>query len=146
MSESAAPPTGQRKRRGGRVRFTPELAERIVALARFGNHRDTICHAADITTATLNRWLADRHRAAFREAFLHAEAEAESRNLSVIARAAGEDWHAAAWLLERRYPDRWARASQREKASAIRQQQGNVQIGDPFAEVDELAARRRSDA
>ena len=33
----------------------------------------------------------------------------EDRNVSQVEAAAGQDWKAAAWLLERRFPERWAR-------------------------------------
>src|SRR2546421_7144862 len=35
------------------------------------------------------------------------EAEAESRDLLLIAKAASDDWRAAAWRLERRWPRRF---------------------------------------
>ncbi|MGZ4254810.1 MAG: hypothetical protein ACXVS6_22675 [Solirubrobacteraceae bacterium] len=51
-----------------------------------------------------------------------------------VAQAAQHNWRAAAWLLERRHPERWGRGA--EPAPAF-------PGGDPFAEVDELAQRRR---
>ena len=36
-------------------------------------------------------------------------AEAEMKDLSVIAKASEKSWQAAAWRLERRFPDRWGR-------------------------------------
>jgi hypothetical protein len=62
---------------------------------------------------------------------------AEPRLVALVAAAAGKgQWRAAAWMLERRYPERWGQG-----------RTGNAEpddLGaDPFAEVDELAARRR---
>jgi hypothetical protein len=62
------------------------------------------------------------------------EALSEPRLLVCIARAAPTNWRAAAWLLERRHPERWALGSEPEPV---------WRDGDPFAEVDELAARHR---
>jgi hypothetical protein len=54
----------------------------------------------------------------------------------VVQAAQGGNWRAAAWLLERHYPSRWGTPSQREREVP------QPVADDPFAEVDELAARR----
>lgn len=38
-----------------------------------------------------------------------AEAEAEARNTALIQTQASKSWQAAAWWLERKFPDRWGR-------------------------------------
>jgi hypothetical protein len=66
--------------------------------------------------------------------------KAEPALVAAIAAAAKRgSWQAAAWLLERSHPERWARPPARE---------GQVyrpvpREADPFAEVDEIAERRR---
>lgn len=50
----------------------------------------------------------------FRESVKEAEAEAEISRLVTIQDAAGEHWQAAAWYLERKYPDRYARPIRQE--------------------------------
>jgi predicted nucleic acid-binding Zn ribbon protein len=57
-----------------------------------------------------------------------------------IAQAAAENWRAAAWLLERRWPERWGTSRKPPTAS------DDVDELDPFREVDELARRRREQA
>src|SRR4051812_43385187 len=38
------------------------------------------------------------------------EARLEAVLLAAVSRAAEDDWRASAWILERRYPDRWGKA------------------------------------
>jgi hypothetical protein len=67
---------------------------------------------------------------------------AEPRLIAQVAAAARTQWRAAAFLLERRYPERWAPV--RPKAELDVPTVGAVDAGDPFAEVDQLAAKRRA--
>jgi hypothetical protein len=69
-----------------------------------------------------------------REALL-AEALSETRLVVYVAHAARSSWRAAAWMLERRYPQRWGR----DRAPEPVVPPG----GDAFTEIDQLAARRR---
>jgi len=69
--------------------------------------------AAGIHRSTLYRWLRhgrDQKRGRYRK-FLSqvekAQAEAESPDVALIAKAASEDWRAAAWRLERKAPRRY---------------------------------------
>jgi hypothetical protein len=59
---------------------------------------------------------------------------------SVVAAAARGDWRASAWVLSRRWPDRWGPPPQRQVEQVPRVLDHAT---GPFAEVDELAARRR---
>jgi len=61
---------------------------------------------------------------------------AEPLLVGYVARAAQSNWRAAAFILERRYPERWSpgRTSSGEPPDLT---------ADPFNFVDELAARRR---
>jgi hypothetical protein len=46
---------------------------------------------------------------AFYAAVKRAEADGEMRDLALIAKAAEDNWQAAAWKLERKYPAKWGR-------------------------------------
>jgi transposase len=134
-----------------RPRLTPEIADQLVSLLRAGSYVEVACETAGVPRRTFYDWwrrgdpggddpaFAGLRR--FRRRVEQAKSEAESRQVAIIAQAARESWQAAAWLLERRYPERWARASQREKDAG--EAASPAAADDPFAEVDELAQRRR---
>jgi hypothetical protein len=114
----------QRKRPGRPSKLTPEITYRIAELIRAGNYREVAARAAGIGTTTFYRWLdegARQNRGQFREfwdAIKRAEAEAECKSVAVIdAAAQGGTWHAAAWRLERMFPDRWGRRQRLEEVS-----------------------------
>jgi hypothetical protein len=63
----------------------------------------------------------------------------EHRLVARVAAAAPTNWRAAAWLLSRRFPDRWGD----HRAVSGREVLPGLIADDPFREVDELAVRRR---
>jgi hypothetical protein len=65
-------------------------------------------------------------------------ATSEDRLVAYVASAARTNWRASAWLLERRYPERWAPVRRVEPDIPA------VVADDPFREIDELAAKRRA--
>ena len=96
-----------------RPKLDEEISQRIVDLVRAGNYLDTAAHAVGISKSTLHRWLRlgrESNRGLYRR-FLNgverAQAESESRDVALIARAASDDWRAAAWRLERKAPRRY---------------------------------------
>ncbi len=86
-------------------------------LARTGVARDHIARALGIWPSTLNRWIQIGENAAdetmekqLYDRILKAEGEAISRNVAIIQKSAQEGvWQAAAWWLERRYPNHYGR-------------------------------------
>jgi hypothetical protein len=138
---------------GAKSTLTPELADRLVALIKAGNYITVAVRACGISRALLYQWLArgeslaesDAAYAELRERVENAKAEGEARNVASIANAARDNWLAAAWLLERQYPDRWGRASVRMRDEPVEQPiAAPIDPDDPFREVDELADRRRA--
>jgi hypothetical protein len=65
---------------------------------------------------------------------------AEERLVAQVAAGAKTNWRASAWILERRYPERWGMPRPQDEP----QPAPPAGADDPFAEVDQLAARRRA--
>lgn len=102
------------------TKLTPELRDRICAFLRAGNYVETAAAAAGISKETLYKWLRRGARSKggpcrdFADAVAVAQAQAEARDVALIARAAESQWQAAAWRLERRLPARWSRRERHE--------------------------------
>lgn len=79
----------------------------VLEALRNGNTRRAACRAVGICPDTLYRWM--REDPTLSDAILKAEAEAEQFFLGHIKKAAPESWQAAAWYLERRLPQDYAR-------------------------------------
>lgn len=103
------------KMAGRPTKLTPELQKKIIDAIRAGNYMETAAAYAGISKDTFFRWLRKGARAKsgiykeFHDAVEKALAEAEVRDVMIIANAATSDWKAAAWRLERKFPDRWGR-------------------------------------
>jgi transposase len=124
--------------------LTDELEQQLVGMLRAGNVIHVACAAVGIDQRSYQRWMQrgrtgrrvdSRHRA-FREKVEQALAEAEARAVTQVAKAAGEDWRAAAWWLERQFPDRWGR--QLPRAVDLAETLPAVETDG----LDELAGRR----
>jgi hypothetical protein len=101
-------------------KLSAQVTDRVVQAVRAGNYADAACQAAGISPSTYYRWMSRGAQepaseyAAFREAVLRAEAEAEVYAVAILRRAMGEDWRAAMAYLERRHPTRWRAHHQTE--------------------------------
>ena len=94
-----------------------------------GNYIETASALAGINKTTVYEWLKRGARekerlenqpngrmrkdeepfVRFSNAVEKAQAEAEQRDLLIIAKASANDWKASAWRLERRFPAKWGR-------------------------------------
>lgn len=87
---------------------TPEREIAILNALRLGNTRTAAAAIAEIHYDTLADWAGRDPE--FLRAIERAESEAETRFLGQIAKAAADGtWTAAAWWLERRRPEAYAR-------------------------------------
>jgi transposase-like protein len=102
---------------GRPTKFNPERCEKIITALRGGNYRETACKYAGISNQTLRNWLkqaenpdAPPEYMEFLCAVEKAEADAEVADIALIRRSAQDgQWQAAAWIRERKNPERWGR-------------------------------------
>jgi transposase len=106
----------QKKPTGRPTKLTPELQERICTALRAGNYMETAAAFCGVTKDTLYKWLkkgalpgARGIYRGFSDGVEKAQAEAETRSVALIAKAAATQWQAAAWHLERTKPHRFGR-------------------------------------
>lgn len=90
-----------------------ELVRRAVKLKKGGATNVDIAKALGISESTFYRWVSTPSTDAERElseSLKKAEADYKNALQGIIAKAAQErDWKAAAWLLERKYPEEYGR-------------------------------------
>jgi transposase len=105
---------------GGRSsKLTPEVQEKIVQALHVGMYHKQAAAFAGISVSSFYAWIAkgeqddeqglDTPFARFRHAVEGAEAKGEAELLGLITLAARTSWQAAAWRLERKHPEKWAR-------------------------------------
>lgn len=135
--------------RGNRSLYSDEVADTLVRLLEDGNFRAVAAAAAGIAPRTFQEWM-ERGRAG-EEPYAgllvrvaEAEAKAEAGYVQAIALAAGTDWRAAAWYLERARPELWGPPAKprAEPAKSKPEEPKRAEPPDVFTEIDELAKRR----
>jgi hypothetical protein len=126
---------------GRRSKATEARIEALVIALGTGCTREAAAHHAGIDRTTLYRWL--ERDAAIRIRVEKAEADVEVRLAAQIVQAAPDDWHAAAWLLERRRPRSYGRA---QAAAAADTPTTPAQASHPLDDLTPEERRRRSQA
>ena len=107
------------------TKLTDEVREKICEAIRKGNYLETAAAYAGIGISTFYDWIrrGDQTRGSkfsdFSEAVKKARAEAEAHAVAVIRDAAHNSWQAAAWWLERSFPDRWGRTHRDLEARVV---------------------------
>lgn len=94
-------------------KLTPELADEAIKLVKAGATTADVINYLGCASNTFYQWLRNPKNEAqerLRDGMLQAEAERKLWCLQKIHKAAEKgDWKAAAWYLERRYPNEYAR-------------------------------------
>lgn len=138
--------------------LTPELHDKIIKALQAGAYMETAAAYAGISKDTFFRWLkagarynvaveqgkphdeSDAPYGAFSDSITKAMADAELTDLILIGKAAKQEkyWTAAAWRLERKYPQRYGANRQPDDASQVED--------DPLKKLTDAIAEARKNA
>lgn len=91
-------------------KYTPERIKAITDAVLQGVPYRHAAAIAGITETTFYEWM--NKKPAFAEAIKEAEAKAVAGRIARIRLAEGDHWQAAAWWLERKYPQEFGRTVQ----------------------------------
>ena len=96
--------------------YKPAIRLAILASVEAGNYFNVACSAAGVSERAFYKWKSQVAQGEAPARLMHfvqqvksAEARSEQANISVIREASIKSWQAAAWLEERKHPERWAR-------------------------------------
>ena len=105
-----------KKKTGRPIKLTATMQSELVELIKAGNYIEVACPLAGIHKSTYYDWMKKARSSkrankytAFSDTIKKAHAFSEARDVALIARAGEKYWQAAAWRLERKYPERWGR-------------------------------------
>lgn len=97
------------------LELTDAVEGAILRALQSGVSVNVACAHAGITRANFNGWMRraefprQERYAAFSRRVGETLAQLETSFLNMIVEAAADDWKAAAWFLERRFPKRWGK-------------------------------------
>jgi hypothetical protein len=110
---------------GRKSLLTQAVHDEFIRLVRIGNFIEPAAIGAGVSQRSVYNWLergehdeaagVSPNRSAYLRfllAYREADATSERQLYAVIRQEAVQDWHAAAWILERKYRFRWGRSSQ----------------------------------
>lgn len=107
-------------------KLTKETAETALELMSMGITERQVATVIGVHPKTLSKWI-NRPASAAQEDFSRqasrARIEGKAALIKKIEEAADNDWKAAAWLLERKYPSEFARPAVRAPKSNTAQDQ-----------------------
>ena len=110
---------------GAPSKLTVERQQRICDAVRVGVRPEIAAVFCGVSARSYYRWMQQGRSAdapaayrEFAEAVELALAEWETRDILLIGEAAKDDWHAAAWRLERRLPKVYGKKERHEIANA----------------------------
>ena len=112
-----------------RPKYRPEVVQRICQAVALGATYELACRYGGITRETLNQWR--KGKPDFSDALQRAEGEAAVGWLAKIEQAAAAGaWQAAAWKLERRYPEDYGRSVQQleHSGTVVQEHTGSLEV------------------
>jgi hypothetical protein len=113
------------------TKYTPETVQKLTQAIELGATYELACNYAGIEYSTFSKWKLNKPELV--DAVRLAEGKAAVKWLAKIEAAAADHWQAAAWKLERRYPQDYGRT--------VQEQQHTGKDGTPF----EIVIRRDND-
>jgi len=136
------------------TKCTPEAIARFCKGLRLGCAYVECCGLAGISEAAWREWrtrgeAGEEPFAAFLAEATRAEAEGSLARMQLIRDAAERDWRAAAWIQERRYPERYGRHRVEvtgANGAAVQPPAQVVLLPAPCATVEEWTARVQTEA
>ena len=107
-----------KEKTGRKLKLTPEVIKEASTILAAGNYETVAIEYIGVDQGTWYRWKADgkKHfesgkksiQREFYEAIKKATAKCEISSVAIILSASKKQWQAAAWLLERKFGERWA--------------------------------------
>ena len=100
-------------------KYTPEMVKQLIKYVEGGSYIVVACRAVGIAEKTFYEWFKKGEAgidpySKLSKSIKMAKAKAEIKNIEIIQKAAGKNWQASMALLERKYPQRWARRDKLE--------------------------------
>jgi len=92
---------------GRKTKLTPDKHETLLNYIRAGTPKEIAAQAIGITRTTFYRWMHNGN--GFSDSIKKAESEAINLYVLRIQKAGEHSWQANAWVLERRYPELFAK-------------------------------------
>jgi len=92
---------------GRKTKLTPDKHEQLLNYIRAGTPIETAAQAIGIGKTTFYRWMHNGN--GFRDSIKKAESEFINIYVLKVQKASEKNWTAAAWMLERRCPDLFAK-------------------------------------
>lgn len=127
-------------------KLTPESQARIVQAIEVGATYELAAQFGGVVYTTFNDWMKRGEDAKsgrfyeFYNAIKAAEGKAAIKWLALIDKAATDSWQAAAWKLERRYPETFGRRVVQNELS------GNIGVNADITYSADSLAKARQDA
>lgn len=145
LNDMTAAETVSPKNGGRPTKRTPELEEVILRAIAAGLRPGVAAEVGGVDRTTFERWR--KADADFAQTIESAEATFEMHNLQRITRASSRTWKAAAWILERRFPERWGAklaiggTGEPVKVHVVRDAPGNAEDDEANANIIPLSTK-----
>lgn len=91
-------------------KYSKEILEALCKWIRSGNTYKDACMIEGISYQTFNEWR--NAKPEFSDAIKKAEAMCKAVRIALVLKAGQKSWQAAAWYLERRFPEEYGRPKQ----------------------------------